>query len=126
MRNRIINVVIWLLLLVIVAAVVWFVVSPLTKWSDKSDIHFYARLFLVLTAVNTFAVLRLYNSIVQNTRFLIKLRDAISKLNSVVPNVERTIKGGVNPIINLRSSVESLKSTLGTVSDKIENVLKKK
>lgn len=126
MRNRIINVVIWLLLLVVVVAVVWFVVSPLVKWSDKSEIRFYARLFLLLTAINTFAVLRLYNSIVQNTRFLIKLRDVMSRVNSAAPGMERALKSIVTPISNLRSSMESLKNPLGVLSDKIESLLKKK
>lgn len=82
----------------------------------------YIRIFLLLTLVNTFASLRLYNSQVANTRFLLKVREAVSKLlpqfvtlEKGIRNLDSTVKrsiSGTPDYSPLKKAVEDLDTTI--------------
>ena len=72
-----------------------------------------------------FALLRLYNSIVQNTRFSIKLREAFVKLTNFVPSVERNMKTLNGTLNSVRTSNDSLKKEMADNTDKITKLTDK-
>lgn len=76
-------------------------------------------------AASTFALLRLYNSIVQNTRFSIKLREAFVKLTNFVPSVERNMKTLNGTLNSVRTSNDSLKKEMADNTDKITKLTDK-
>ena len=65
------------------------------------ELKFIIRLFIVLYVVKVFALLRLYNSIVQNTRFLIRMRESALRLREAFPALERAMR-------SLRSSNDNI------------------
>lgn len=71
--------------------------------------HVYCRVFLLLFAINTFAVLRLYNSVLQNTRFIIKIRQTIGKTNIHLPRLETAMRQLASAVNFLKSSIERKK-----------------
>lgn len=76
------------------------------------------RLFLVMFAVNTFGALRLYNSIVQNTRFSLKLREALIKFTQTVPGLERSMKNLNSTLGNVKASTDNLKKSVDSNTEK--------
>lgn len=103
----------------------WFVIIPLYEYvctfSIESEIRLYIRLFLLSFIVSTLGVLRLYNSIVGNTRFAIKLREAIIKFQRTTPSLERSIKLLVQTLLAVKKSNEANSDKL----DKLSNSIKK-
>ena len=67
----------------------------------------------------TFGVLRLYNAIVGNTRFLIKLRETVGKIQNTIPGVEREMRNLTSALGTLRSGTVSLQKTLKDNSEKV-------
>lgn len=110
---------------VILIGVVALLVEPLVFWTEYSEIRLYVRLFLIMFAVNTFAVLRLYNSIVQNTRFSIRLRESVTRLTMFIPGLERAIKTLGFSLNNVKTSADALKKGISDNTDKVEKVLEK-
>lgn len=81
------------LIAIFVMGVIWFFIQPLTKGlTFANEVHFYIRIFIALVMLQTFAILRLYNAIVSNTRFSIKLREAVVKLHQEFSGLERVLK----------------------------------
>lgn len=119
MVGKYIDYLIWVALAILLIGVVWLLVEPIIWWTQYSEVRLYVRLFLLMFAVNTFGTLRLYNSIVQNTRFSIKLREAIMKFTSVVPGLERAMKNLNSSLGSVRTSVDSLKKETSDNTDKI-------
>lgn len=119
MVGKYIDYLIWVALTILLLGVVWLLVEPIIWWTQYSEVRLYVRLFLLMFAVNTFGTLRLYNSIVQNTRFSIKLREAIMKFTSVVPGLERAMKNLNSSLGSVRTSVDSLKKETSDNTDKI-------
>lgn len=119
MVGKYIDYLIWVALAILLLGVVWLLVEPIIWWTQYSEVRLYVRLFLLMFAVNTFGTLRLYNSIVQNTRFSIKLREAIMKFTSVVPGLERAMKNLNSSLGSVRTSVDSLKKGISDNTDKI-------
>lgn len=114
-------------IIAVILLIVWFIIQPLFFWSEMSEIRIYLRLFLVMFAINTFAVLRLYNSIVQNTRFSFKLREALIKLENLIPGIERLLKasnvslsGNKASTDSLKTSVKSLEETISVMTNKLD------
>lgn len=101
--------------------VVSWVVAPLFY---AAPLHFYARFALILFAVLVFAVLRMYNAVVGNTRYNIHLIKAITELRkSLVPlgtliqthktalGVNGTkVKSATDSVERLREVLESLRT----------------
>lgn len=84
-----------------------------------SEMRLYVRVFLVMFAVATFAVLRLYNSIVSNTRFLIKLQEACRAMQSQFLSMERAIKGNTTAMGGLKATMNSLDKNVKENSESV-------
>ena len=108
----------WILLVSTLVLIGWFLIEPLVV--EGLGLTFYIRLFLVTFLVSTFAQLRLYNSIVQNTRFAIKLRDALLKFVGVSPSLERAMKNLNSTLGNVKASTDSVRKTIDNTNDIIE------
>lgn len=119
MVNKLVEYLIWVTLGVVTLGVLWLIAEPIIWWTQYSEVRLCVRIFLLMFAVNTFGTLRLYNSIVQNTRFSIKLREAIMKFTSVVPGLERAMKNLNSSLGSVRTSVDSLKKETSDNTDKI-------
>lgn len=111
----------WALLIVIAAGVLWLFIEPIVWWTPMSEVRLCVRLFLLIFAVNTFGTLRLYNSIVQNTRFAIKLREALISFTNIVPGLERGMKNLNSTLGNVKASAEALKKETIDNTDEIRN-----
>lgn len=84
-------------------------------------IESYFKIFLLLWVVGVFGLLRLYNSQVSNTRFIIKLREVIVKVLSDIPGLERVIKESTRTLQQTSTKVENLDKTierLNSISNK--------
>lgn len=125
MVNKFIDYLIWTIIIVIVFGVLWLIAEPIIWWTQYSEVRLCVRLFLLMFAVSTFATLRLYNSIVQNTRFSIKLREALNKFAGVVPGLERAMKNLNSSLGNVKASTDSLKKEVSDNTDKVEKLIDK-
>lgn len=125
MVNKFIDYLIWTIIIVITLGVLWLIVEPIIWWTQYSEVRLCVRLFLLMFAVSTFATLRLYNSIVQNTRFSIKLREALNKFAGVVPGLERAMKNLNSSLGNVKASTDSLKKEVSDNTDKVEKLIDK-
>ena len=125
MVNKFIDYLIWAALIAIVLGVLWLIIEPIIWWTQYSEVRLCVRLFLLMFAVSTFATLRLYNSIVQNTRFSIKLREVLNKFAGVVPGLERAMKNLNSSLGNVKASTDSLKKELSDNTDKVEKLTEK-
>lgn len=125
MGNKFANYLTLGIIAVILIGVIALLVEPLVFWTEYSEIRLYVRLFLIMFAVNTFAVLRLYNSIVQNTRFSIRLRESFIRLTAFIPGLERAIKNLGFSLNNVKASTDALKKGISDNTDKVEKVLDK-
>ena len=100
-------------------AVVTWVAVPLFY---SAPLHFYARFALVLFAVLVFAVLRMYNAVVGNTRYNIHLIKAITELRKSLGTLIQTHKTalGVNgtKVKSAADSVERLREVLESLRTK--------
>ena len=108
---------VWVLLIVGVILLLLWVVYPF--FSTLPEWHFYVRLALVFLFIITFGVLRLYNAIVGNTRFLIKLRETVGKMQNTIPGMEREMRNLTSALGTLRSGASSLQKTLKDNSEKV-------
>lgn len=125
MVNKFIDYLIWALLILIALGVIWLLLEPVIWWTEKSEVRLYVRIFLVMFATSTFATLRLYNSIVQNTRFSIKLREALLKFTAAVPGLERAMKNLNSSLGNVKASTDSLKKGVDNNTEKVEKLVEK-
>lgn len=125
MVNKFIDYLIWAIFIAIVLGVLWLIIEPIIWWTQYSEVRLCVRLFLLMFAVSTFATLRLYNSIVQNTRFSIKLREALNKFAGVVPGLERAMKNLNSSLGNVKASTDALKKELSDNTDKVEKLTEK-
>ena len=120
MFSKLINYLIWAAVIAVTLGVVWFLFQPLIMYNGlMSEWTFYIRLFIVLFTVQTFAILRLYNSIVQNTRFAIKLREALLKFSQALPALERSLKNLNSSMGNIKSVVENARRDIKDNTEEI-------
>lgn len=123
MFSKFIDYVIWAALIAVTLGVVWFLVQPFVAFSGIiSEWTFYVRFFIVLFSIQTFATLRLYNSIVQNTRFAIKLREALLKFSQALPALERSLKNLNSSIGNIKSAVENARKDIKDNTEEIQEL----
>lgn len=125
MANKFIDYLMRAALIAIVLGVLWLILEPIIWWTDKSEMRLYIRVFLIMFAVSTFATLRLYNSIVQNTRFSIKLREALLKFQQAIPGLERSMKNLNSSLGNVKASADSLKKEVSDNTDKVEKLIER-
>lgn len=115
----------WIVLIALCLGIIYFMVEPIIYKTPSTEIRLYIRGFLFMFALNTFAVLRLYNSIVQNTRFSIKLREVLIKVQQLIPGLERSMKNINSTLGNVKSSAESLKKATDSNSEEVEKLTDK-
>lgn len=125
MGNKFSSILTWSIVVFVILGVLWFTFDPLIFRKPNSEVIFYMRLFLVMFAINTFAVLRLYNSIVQNTRFSIELRGALIKFQQALPALERALKNLNSTLGNVKASSETLKKGLSDNTESVERLTDK-
>ena len=81
-KNNYISFITWVLIVICVLFVVWLFIEPIVWWTPISEVRLYVRAFLIMFAISTFSTLRLYNSIVVNSRFALKLREILTRIES--------------------------------------------
>lgn len=127
MANKFIDwtltILLWLVVVALVAFVLWGLIQPLVVWTDKSEMRLYIRLALLLLAVLTFGILRLYNSMVQNTRFLVKLHTEVGKVLAELPNLQRSLITLTQHGDSLKGTLNTTNKTLGTLSEEARELL---
>lgn len=122
MGNKFNNVIAWTLIVLAVMCVGVFLVYPLIIGGPYGELKFYARVILLLAIVHTFAGLRLYNAIVNNTRFSIKLREAVIRLQQSFPALQRVMHQLNIEIGGMRDSLRENKKSLDSNSDETHEV----
>lgn len=129
MADKFMGIIGWVTLIVIVLAAVFFIVEPIIWSQNYAEWVFYARAFLLLFLISTFAQLRLFNAIVKNSLFLIKLRDAVYKLTEKFPILDRGFKSLNITLTNNKSSNDTLRKSIDAqneatekLTDKIERI----
>lgn len=122
MVNKLVEYLIWVTLGVVATGVLWLIIEPIVWWTQYSEVRLCVRIFLLMFAVNTFGTLRLYNSIVQNTRFSIKLREVFVKLTNAIPGLERALRNLNSSLGSVRTSADALKKETSDNTDKIEKL----
>ena len=118
--KSVVSILVWALLIVGLILLFLWVIYPL--FSALPEWHFYARLALVFLFVIAFGVLRLYNAVVGNTRFLIKLRETVGKMQNTIPGLEREMRNLTSSVGTLRSSTTFLQKTLKDGSEKVASL----
>lgn len=124
MADKLSNILIWVVAILVCGLLIFGLLQPLI-FEGYEEWVFYARAFLILFALSTFAQLRLYNAIVQNTRFAIKLREALLKFIQIVPALERSMKNLNSTMGNVKSSSDAVKKALDNSADKTEELTDK-
>ena len=99
------------------APVIRYAGSPDTL---ASEARLYLRIFLLVSIVQAFAMLRLYNSIVNNTRFLIKLRSVVKIMEEKIPELSRSLKNLRSTMTNSKGWTLSLKASIDSLTDAIK------
>lgn len=125
MADKIMGVIGWIILIAVVLGVVFFIAQPLIWSQDYADWVVYARAFLLLSLISTFAQLRLFNAIVKNSLFLIKLRDSVYKLTEKFPMLDRGFKALNGTLTSNKSSVDALKKSIDASKDSTEKLSEK-
>ena len=117
------TILLWILIGLIIVGVLWLIIQPIIVWTDKSEIRLYCRIGLLMLAIMTFGILRLYNSIVHNTRFLVKLREVTAKVLSELPTLQRSLNllGSKND--SLKGTVSNNTKALGILSEDARELL---
>ena len=98
----------WVALIIVLVLVGFFVFAllPIFMGMENMWLHFYARMGLALLATIVFGILRLYNALVQNTRFLIRLKNSAEKLMQQFPRLEQVMGNLTNSNKALKTSAE--------------------
>ena len=113
----------WTAIGLLIGGVLYLFIQPIVEWTDQSEFRLYCRLALLLLSIIAFGVLRLYNSIVQNTRFLLKIREVAGKLLAELPNLQRSLNMLGSKTDSLRGTVANNTKVLGTLSDEARDLL---
>lgn len=120
MENKYVLIVIWTIISLLILGVIWFLISPFVMEGGKYE--FYIRAFLLLAIVHTFSGLRLYNAIVANTRFSIKLREAVVKLQQSFPSLQRALHTFNGGLTSTKDSLRDVKKSLDSNTDETKEV----
>ena len=125
MADKLLGIAGWIILVAIALGAVFFVIQPIIWSADYAEWVVYARVFLLLMLISTFAQLRLFNAVVKNSLFLIRLRESVTKLAEKFPMLDRGLKGLGTTLSNTKNSVESLRKSVDTSKDATEKLTEK-
>lgn len=117
------TILLWVAIGLVVVGILWLFIQPIIVWTDKSEFRLYCRTALLLLAVMVFGVLRLYNSVVQNTRFLVKTREVVSKLLTELPNLQRSLGMLGSKTDSLKGTVNANTRVLSNLSDEAREII---
>lgn len=125
MADKIMGIVGWIVLFAIIIGAIFFIVQPIIWSEDYADWVVYARAFLLLSLISTFAQLRLFNAIVKNSLFLIKLRDAVYKLTEKFPMLDKGLKALNVTLTNNNSRADALKKSIDVQNEATDKLTEK-
>lgn len=125
MADKIMGIVGWIALFAIIIGAIFFIVQPIIWSEDYADWVVYARAFLLLSLISTFAQLRLFNAIVKNSLFLIKLRDAVYKLTEKFPMLDKGLKTLNVTLTNNNSRADALKKSIDVQNEATDKLTEK-
>lgn len=118
---------------VLALVVVWCIIAPVVNYvrtpseiTEITEIRMYLRFFLFLFAVMVFGVLRLYNSIVKNTLFLVKLRETLAPFIRAFPGIEKTVRTNTNTENSLKGALDRLSSSIEEATEMLSSIKDKK
>lgn len=120
-NKRFVNVIIWVVFIGILFAVGFFVLHPALT-GDRMET--YIRAFLVLFILQVFGILRLYNSIVKNSAFIIKLRTSMESFKTLLPQLERVTKSLDTTLRGVKNSNDALKKSTDTSNERMDKLQK--
>ena len=115
--------------LLLIVLVISFSVPPFyfSKELTSFEIRYYITIFLFMIGIGVFAILRMYNATVANTRFLIALKNALmawkvslsklditisTTLSNAIDRLIRTIKSNTDQIDTNRKTDQSQSNTI--------------
>ena len=117
-------VIVSLVLLVIVGGIIFLIVYPIVK---NDMIMFYINAFLILFFIQTLGILRLYNAVFHNTKFMVSLSKAMNKWLNEVPALERLIRDDTTAqkraVSQLHDTIQAIKNgsvKIDLLNDEIE------
>lgn len=91
--------IIWVVIIILLVIIFFTFIQPFINYSTLNELRFYVRVGLLLFLLQTFAILRMYNAVVGNTKFTIKLYNSFKgmgiKIDNLIKMLEKT-KAGVN------------------------------
>lgn len=112
MENKLFTVIVWSILGLILFGLLSLFIAPIIWWTPESEARLYIRFFLLCMALITFGVLRIYNAIVGNTRFLIKLRETVGKLQREIPALYRSMRVVSQASLVLKDAIDRVEKAL--------------
>lgn len=118
-RDRIVG---WLLIVALVICVLALLALVAWPLLDGNTHEFYIRLFLFLFTLLVFAVLRMYNAVVNNTRFSIKLREAVLTVEKAFPKLENGLRNLQNAVQANKTAVDTLNKSVQSQSTKVQEL----
>ena len=115
----------WIVLVAIIIGAIFFIVQPIIWSEDFAEWVVYARAFLLLFLISTFAQLRLCTAIVKISLCLSKLRDAVYKLTETFPMLDKGLQTRNVTLTNNNSRADALKKALDTQNEATEKLTEK-
>lgn len=80
--------------------------------------HFYCRVALLLLAICTFSLLRLYNAVVANSGFLIRVAGGLKELLRSMPKMQRVGSALYKGLSRNASATEKMTAEVKKFNDK--------
>ena len=109
----------WAVIILLVSFGIYLILMPIINWTDQSELKICIRVFLIFQFIQTFGILRLYNSVMSNSRFIIKLREAVSKIMNRLPGTERVIQQNTSSNGSLKQTIDKLQDTIKSLESSL-------
>ena len=103
------------IILLITICYVFFGADKINVW----ELRFYKLLELIMLAVLAFSTLRLYNAIVVNNGFLLRLKNEIALF---ITELRKSNQSQAKSASIIKTSVDNLKGVLSDLKNKINNL----
>lgn len=116
-KQNYVSAITWTLVVICVLFVLWLFIEPIVWWTPISEVRLYVRGFLIMFAISTFSTLRLYNSIVVNSRFALKLREILTRIERLLPRINQVMESSRTSAKENTSAMVRLSSALKKLSE---------
>ena len=120
-KNNYVSFITWMLIVICVLFVVWLFIEPIVWWTPISEVRLYVRAFLIMFAISTFSTLRLYNSIVVNSRFALKLREILTRIERLLPRINQVMESSRTSAKENTSAMTRLSASLKKLSEAMDD-----